>query len=137
MLDLSRVPDIEYSALQTLMEDERRMTDSGTVVWLAGLNPGVVETVQHAGLAERLGRERMLFNARAAIERYQALQKAAGRGDAATRSVLIRGVASPAVARRVAGGRTASGSLATSLPVGRADAGGRCEPPGRRGRARR
>jgi len=54
------------------------MTDSGTVVWLAGLNPGVVETVQHAGLAERLGRERMLFNARAAIARYQALQTQGG-----------------------------------------------------------
>jgi high affinity sulfate transporter 1 len=78
VLDLSRVPDIEYSALQTLMQDERQMTDSGTVVWLAGLNPGVVDTVQRAGLAERLGRERMLFNARAAIERYQALRKPGG-----------------------------------------------------------
>ena len=39
VLDLSRVPDIEYSALQTLMEDERRMTDSGTGVWLAGTQP--------------------------------------------------------------------------------------------------
>ena len=78
VLDMSRVPDIEYSALQTLMEDERRMTDSGTVVWLVGLNPGVVETVRQSGLAERLGRERMLFNARAAIERYQALQEPGG-----------------------------------------------------------
>ena len=78
VLDMSRVPDIEYSALQALMEDERRMTDSGTVVWLAGLNPGVVETVRQSGLAERLGRERLLFNARAAIERYQALQEPGG-----------------------------------------------------------
>ena len=78
VLDMSRVPDIEYSALQTLMEDERRMTDSGTVVWLVGLNPGVVETVRQSGLAERLGRERLLFNARAAIERYQALQEPGG-----------------------------------------------------------
>ena len=38
-LDLSRVPDIEYSALQTLMEDEQRLTEQGTEVWLAGLNP--------------------------------------------------------------------------------------------------
>ncbi len=44
-----------------------------------GLNPGVLEVIRHAGLVERLGRERMLFNARAAIERYQALQAAAGR----------------------------------------------------------
>jgi high affinity sulfate transporter 1 len=73
-LDMSRVPDIEYSALQALMEGEKRATERGAVVWLVGLNPGVLETVQHAGLYERLGRERMLFNARAAIERYQSLQ---------------------------------------------------------------
>ena len=74
VLDMSRVPDIEYSALQTLIEGEQRWTDSGTVVWLAGMNPGVLEVVRHAGLDQRLGRERMLFNARAVIERYQKLR---------------------------------------------------------------
>jgi high affinity sulfate transporter 1 len=73
VLDLSRVPDIEYSALATVMEGEKHATDSGTVLWLAGLNPGVLEVARKAGLDQRLGRERMLFNARAAIERYQAL----------------------------------------------------------------
>jgi len=73
-IDMSRVPDIEYSALQALMEGEKRATESGAVVWLVGLNPGVLEVVRHAGLDQRLGRERMLFNARAAIERYQALE---------------------------------------------------------------
>jgi MFS superfamily sulfate permease-like transporter len=77
-LDLSRVPDIEYSALQALMESEQRATERGAVVWLAGLNPGVLEVVRHAGLDVRLGRERMLFNARAVIERYQALQATDG-----------------------------------------------------------
>src|SRR5512135_498429 len=72
-LDMSRVPDIEYSALQMLMEGERRMAESGGVLWLAGLNPGALEVVRKAGLEERLGRERMLFNARVAIERYQEL----------------------------------------------------------------
>ena len=71
-LDLSRVPDIEYSALQMLMERENRATEGGATLWLVGLNPGVLEVVRHAGLADRLGRERMLFNARAAIARYQA-----------------------------------------------------------------
>ena len=33
-----------------------------------------LEVVRNSGLAERLGRERLLFNARAAIERYQALE---------------------------------------------------------------
>ena len=77
-LDLSRVPDIEYSALQSLMEREQGLTDRGIVVWLAGLNPGVMETAQHAGFDQRLGRERMLFNARAAVERYLALYPAPG-----------------------------------------------------------
>ena len=77
-LDMSRIFDIEYSALQTLIEREERATGRGATVWLAGLNPGVMEVVQKSGLAERLGRERMLFNARAAIERYQALQATEG-----------------------------------------------------------
>ncbi len=47
------------------------MTESGVEVWLAALNPGVLATVRKTGLNARLGRERMLFNARAAIERYQ------------------------------------------------------------------
>ncbi|MCK7501512.1 MAG: sodium-independent anion transporter [Comamonadaceae bacterium] len=56
-LDLSRVPDIEYSALQALMEGEKRATERGAVVWLAGLNPGVLEVVRHAGL-DRAARPR-------------------------------------------------------------------------------
>jgi len=72
-VDLSRVPDLEFSALQAIIEGEKRVADRGIVVWLVGLNPGVLEMVRHTDLAERLGRERMLFNARAAIERYQAL----------------------------------------------------------------
>ena len=73
-LDLSRVHDLEYSALQALIEGEKRLAEGGVVLWLAGLNPGVLEMVRHSDLAERLGRERLLFNARAAIQRYQALQ---------------------------------------------------------------
>jgi len=77
-VDMSRVPDIEYSALQALMEGEQRATEHGAVVWLVGLNPSVLEVVRHAGLDQRLGRERLLFNARAAIEHYQSLQAKAG-----------------------------------------------------------
>jgi high affinity sulfate transporter 1 len=83
-LDLSRVPDIEYSALQMLMERERRSSERGATVWLVGLNPGVLEIVRKAGLDERLGRERMLFNARAAIARYQAMGAAGGTAKPAT-----------------------------------------------------
>lgn len=76
VLDLSRVQDIEYSALQMLMEREKRATESGATLWLTGLNPSVLDVVRRSGLADRLGRERMLFNAGTAIERYQMLQSA-------------------------------------------------------------
>jgi anti-anti-sigma factor len=74
VLDLSRVPDLEYSALQAMIEADKRASERGAVVWIAGLNPGVLEVVRNAGLEQRLGRDRMLFNARAAIARYQAMQ---------------------------------------------------------------
>jgi high affinity sulfate transporter 1 len=77
-LDLSRVPDIEYSALQELIEAERRTTDRGVTVWLCAMNPGVLEMVRHSGLDQKLGRDRMLFNAREAIEKYQAMRRAGG-----------------------------------------------------------
>jgi len=78
VLDLSRVHDVEYSALQMLMDHERRATERGVVVWMAGMNPGVLEVARRAGLDQRLGRDRLLFNARAAIERYRGLRVAEG-----------------------------------------------------------
>jgi len=80
-LDLSRVPDIEYSALQMLTEGDKRAAELGATLWLTGLNPSVLEVAKHSGLADQLGRERMLFNARTAIERYQSLQTAATETD--------------------------------------------------------
>lgn len=75
VLDMSRVPDIEYSALQVVEETaERPPADNQPVFWLAGLNPGVLEVVRRSGLAERLGPERMFFNARTAILHYQAMR---------------------------------------------------------------
>jgi sulfate permease, SulP family len=75
-LDLSRVSDIEYSALQMLIEHDQRSTREGATVWLVGLNPGVLEIVRKAGLDVQLG-ERLLFNTRIAIERYKDLQRTA------------------------------------------------------------
>lgn len=73
-LDLSRVPDIEYSALQTLTEDEQKLADQGIGLWLAGLNPKARDVVRHSTLANTLGAERMLPNARAAIRRFQSVR---------------------------------------------------------------
>jgi high affinity sulfate transporter 1 len=71
-LDMSRVPDIEYSALKMLEEGERRLTDEGITFWLAAANPEVLACIRASGLADRLGRERLFFNARAVIKRYLA-----------------------------------------------------------------
>jgi MFS superfamily sulfate permease-like transporter len=76
-LDMSRTPDLEYSALQTLIEYERRATERGVLVWIVDLNPAVLDVVRNSTLHERLGRERLLFNAREAIRRYQAKQAGA------------------------------------------------------------
>jgi len=70
-IDMSRVPDIEYSALRMLEDFERRTRALNVEYWLVALNPRALAVVTNAGLAARLGRERMLFNARAAIQRFQ------------------------------------------------------------------
>jgi len=73
-LDMSRVPDLEYSALQMLIEGAQRASDRGVTVWLAALNPAVLQVVRNAGFDRQLGPDRLLFNAREAISRYQAMQ---------------------------------------------------------------
>jgi hypothetical protein len=67
---MSRVFDIEYSALQMLDEGERRATKEGITVWLAAINPNVLACIRASRLGARLG-ERLLSNAREAIRKYQ------------------------------------------------------------------
>ena len=85
-LDMSRVSDLEYSALQALMEGEKRATGAGAVVWLVGLNPSVLEIVDAPGWPTT--RPRADAVQRACCDR--ALPGAAGGGrDAADCGVLI------------------------------------------------
>ena len=71
-LDMSRVFDIEYSALQMLIEGERRMTAEGHTVWLADLSPAALECARASGFADRLQKDgRLFFNAREIIRHYQ------------------------------------------------------------------
>ena len=76
-LDMSRVPDLEYSALEMLELGEERATANGIAFWLVDLNPSVMEVVRRAGLDKQLGPDRLLFNARMAIARYNELQERA------------------------------------------------------------
>ena len=76
VLDLSRVFDLEYTALKMLAEAEQKLQAQGITLWLAGLNPGVLAMVQHSPLGATLGRERMFHNLEEALARYQALPAA-------------------------------------------------------------
>jgi len=69
-LDLSRVPDLEYTALKMLTEGEKRQRDRGVAMWLVGLNPEVLAAVQRSSLGRTLGRERMIYNLEVAVARY-------------------------------------------------------------------
>ena len=69
-VDLSGVPDLEYTALKMLIEAERRQRERDVSVWLVGLNPEVLGVIQRSSLGETLGREAMHFNLEVAVARY-------------------------------------------------------------------
>jgi sulfate permease, SulP family len=69
-LDLSGVPDLEYTALKMLSEGEKRQRERGVSIWLVGLNPRVLQMVQKSSLGKALGRERMQFSLEMAAAQY-------------------------------------------------------------------
>ena len=77
-LDLSGVPDLEYTALKMLTEAEKRQRERGVLLWLVGLNPEVLRVVQNSQLGETLGRDRMLFNLEAAVKKYEQISSSSG-----------------------------------------------------------
>jgi MFS superfamily sulfate permease-like transporter len=83
VLDLSRVFDVEYTALKMMIEADERLAASGTTLWLAGLNPGVLAAVRRSPLGERLGEARMFYNLEHVVMKYQEI--ASSDGDAGAR----------------------------------------------------
>ncbi len=77
-LDFSAVFDIEYSALKMVIEAEERLRERGILLWLVALNPETLAMVQRSSLGETLGRERLVFNLQAAVERYLSQTAAQG-----------------------------------------------------------
>jgi anti-anti-sigma regulatory factor len=71
-VDLSAVPDLEYTALLALDAGERRLGVEGVPLHLVGLAPEVLEVVRRSGLGERLGRARMHFNLEQVVAQYRA-----------------------------------------------------------------
>jgi len=76
VLDFSRIPDIEYTALKMLIEGEEKLRERGVALWLAALNPNVMTVVRQARFAATLGHERMLFNLQVAVYKYAQVQVA-------------------------------------------------------------
>lgn len=72
LLDCRAIFDIEYTALRTMIEAERTFAGQGVELWLAALNPGVLELVRRTALAERLGTRRMHASLAAAVASYEA-----------------------------------------------------------------
>jgi MFS superfamily sulfate permease-like transporter len=73
VVDLSGVPDLEYTALKMLTEAERREREHGVSLWLVGLTPDVLAIVQRSPLGTLLGRRAMYFNLELAIAEYRRL----------------------------------------------------------------
>ncbi|MDG0818242.1 SulP family inorganic anion transporter [Bdellovibrio svalbardensis] len=69
LMDMSRVPDLEYSALKMFIDGDQRLTSQGGIQWLAALNPNVLEVVRKSGWDKTLG-SRLFFNAEVAIDHY-------------------------------------------------------------------
>jgi len=72
-LDMSGVPALEYTALKSLIEGEKRQRELGISLWLVGLNPRVLQVVQRSPLGAILGRDRMHFSLDLAVAKYQAI----------------------------------------------------------------
>lgn len=70
LLECSAIPDIEYTALQMMIEFEENLRRAGIILWLAALNPEPLHMIRRTSLGDRLGRDRMFFNPHQALERY-------------------------------------------------------------------
>ena len=73
VLHMSGVFDLEYSALKSLTDAERRVRESGVLLWLSGLNPDVLAMVRRSPLGDALGDARMFFNLEMAVAKYLAM----------------------------------------------------------------
>ncbi|SFA81860.1 high affinity sulphate transporter 1 [Rhizobium sp. NFR07] len=70
LLDLSRVFDIEYSAMQMVITSDRNLEQQGVTLWLANLNPDVLDYVRASGFAAQLGETRLFDTVDAGLDRY-------------------------------------------------------------------
>jgi MFS superfamily sulfate permease-like transporter len=70
-LECSAIPDFEYTALQRLATGEEKLRDVGIELWLAGLNPVPLGTIQRSSLRESLGDELIFLDVIDAVDAYE------------------------------------------------------------------
>ncbi len=73
VLHLRGVPDLEYTALKSLVAAEKKQRERGVLLWLVGLNPAVLQMIQKSPLGKTLGDEALYFNMEMAVEKYLAM----------------------------------------------------------------
>jgi SulP family sulfate permease len=71
ILECSAIPDFEYTALQTLIEAEEKLRESGITLWLTTLNPAALSVVNRSPLGKVLTTDRMFFNLRDAVSAFE------------------------------------------------------------------
>ncbi len=71
-VDASGVLDMEYTALKMFAQVAKRQSQHGIQLWLIGMTPRVLATVQRSQLGQLLRREGMHFNLEFAVARYLA-----------------------------------------------------------------
>ncbi len=69
-IHLRGVFDLEYTALNMLIEGERKQRERGVLLWLVGLNPQVLTMIRRSSLGTTLGPERMHFTLETAVQKY-------------------------------------------------------------------
>jgi high affinity sulfate transporter 1 len=88
ILECGAILDIEYTALMTLTEAEQNLREHGVTLWLANVNPDLLAIIERSPLGAALGRERMFFSLRKAMEAWHGAQgRAAGSSASATSSM--------------------------------------------------
>jgi len=70
VLEMSAVPDLEYTALLGMIQAEQKLREAGTELWLVGVNPRVREVIDRSPLGKTLGENRIFPTVRRAVEAY-------------------------------------------------------------------
>ena len=71
VLECSAIPDIEYTALTMLTDAEQNLRARGISLWLAGVNPDLLKTIERSPLGKTLGHERLFFNLQKVLKAWQ------------------------------------------------------------------